>query len=179
MSTALTPAELVCTFGLIAPLPLLFSRVLHTRQFWLVWGVVVGVAALWAMLVGISDAFNVGTVSLPGGGRRSPRLVVPWPAAWAYFSGLLLAVAAAVLLGGIRPGSGVDGLHGLGVLFAVASLLMLALSEQFSSLRRFGFMLAVASLLGLVLWAGQRFGKWTAMGLWVAVVACVVWSSVG
>ncbi|MFG6457478.1 hypothetical protein [Roseateles sp. BYS96W] len=178
MSAALTPAESVCMLGLIAPQFLVFSRVLYTRQFWLVWGVVVGVAALWAMLVGISDAFNIGTVSLPGG-RGHPRLVVPWPAAWAYFSGLLLAVAAAVLLGGIRPGSGFDGLQGLGVLFAVASLLMLALSEQFSSLRRFGFMLAVASLLGLVLWAGHRFGKWTAMALWVAVVACVVWSSAG
>lgn len=163
-------------FGLVAPLPLAFSRVVHSRKFWLAWGAIVGLAALCALLVGVADAISVGTVSLPAHRGGRPRVVVPWPAAWAYFSGWVFAVAAAVLLGFITPDARQERLRGVGALCAVASFFLTAISTELSSLWRAGFMLAVATLFGLVLCVARRFGKWTAVAAWIGVVGCVVLS---
>ena len=69
---------------------------LSTRSFWIAYSICLAVAAGWALTEAVGAAVQKGLVSLPGQ-RNHPRPTAPWPAAWAYFTGLVSLLVASTL----------------------------------------------------------------------------------
>lgn len=172
---ALTSAELViCVACMLAACLFIAGK---PRGFIRAVGAIAALAALWALGVAVVDAVTTGAVSLPTTRGRA-RPVVPWPAAWAYFLGFVLFIAATSLpLLTRRDHPRRSSFVAVGAAGAVMGSVLALLSGKLSSGQGLLFLLGMGLLLGCIGWLRVKFGRWPAMLLWCAVVGCVVWKS--
>ena len=111
---------------------------LATRGFWLVFGLLTGGAALWALAEAAVSAVQQGTVSLPGV-RGHPRPSVSGPAAWAYLCGNSFIALSMVLPRFVGRESRARFWLQLGAaLLGTSGYLLVLLSPIFSSLAGVG-----------------------------------------
>jgi len=131
---------------------------LATRGFWLVFGLLMGGAALWALAEAIVSTVQHGTVSLPGV-RRHPRPNVSWPAAWAYLSGTSFIALSVVLPRFVGKESRVRFWLQLGAAFlGTSGYLLVLLSPLFSSLAGMAILLTAVGVAAAVFYLRRRSG---------------------
>lgn len=135
---------------------------LATRGFWLVFGLLMGGAALWALAEAAVSAVQQGTVSLPGV-RRYPRPSVSWLAAWAYLSGTSFIALSMVLPRFVGRESRARFWLQLGAAFlGTSGYLLVLLSPIFSSLAGVAIFFTAVGVVAAVFYLRRQSVRRTA-----------------
>ncbi len=147
------------------------ALLLEQRWFWLSFAPLTAASALWCMWQAIRSALVTGFVTLPGN-EEYGRLLVPWPAAWAYLFGAVLIFVASLGPIAIPKDKRVKPM--LSVSIIVAALLgygLFFLSPLLSSLAAILIISATGLLSVIGPSAVRRFGRSAFIAAWVTLVS--------
>jgi hypothetical protein len=127
---------------------------------------------IYSLYDAINQAQSSGLVEVMSSGRRTPREKVPWPHAWAYFSGLLILSVGFVLWLLNELGRSRALLRIIVLIFLGTTLLIL--SGSLASLAGATGILGLLVALALTFLVGRRFGRGAALWFWALLVVAVI-----